>query len=139
MSQDLQESSLPLPPEPFLFRIPDILPNYYINFSSYGANLPISDSFGVLAKANLLVLGELDVSPGHDSVLASTHVWTEDVVTFTLQPTNLMLLHVAAIFVAGLMEWGHMYGFVEADMVFLERRGRRLMPVGVGMLIDSAR
>jgi len=51
----------------------------------------MSDSFGILAEANLENFAELDTSSHYDLALDAMHLWNEGAVTITLQENKLIL------------------------------------------------
>ena len=63
---------------------------------------------------------ELSRLPDHvDILIATTRVWAEGTARLTVKPTPSMRHSTCGLILAGMLECGDDYGFVEADLQFL--------------------
>ena len=66
---------------------------------------------------------EISLLPDHvDVQFSRTRVWAEETARLTIMPTPSMRHSTCGMILAGIIGCGGLYGFVEADMVFLSVR-----------------
>lgn len=114
-------SQLSLPPEPFLYRIPTT--PYIIKYTNYGSPIPFHHAIQLLVTAQEEMMYEISLLPDHvDVQFSRTRVWAEETARLTIMPTPSMRHSTCGMMLAGIIGFGGLYGFVEADMVFLSVR-----------------
>lgn len=84
-------------------------------------------------------MSEVDRAGGRDAALETSRFWFEGEAMMTLRPNMLMLHEEAVLLLEGVSQWGSEYGFLEADMMFLERGMLLFRAMGWGQLVDPSR
>lgn len=64
---------------------------------------------------------EINSQPEHvDVAMASTRIWAEGSARLTVQPTPIMRHSACGLILAGMLDCGELYGFIESDVEFLD-------------------
>ena len=116
---------------PKLYGIPNA-PGFQIRFTHYGEAIDSDDCVNTLILAESKLLTIAPTNPTHRKIPQNSYASGTANLSLMLQPT---LVHTdAALFMAGIMEWGSQYGFTQVgDMRFINPQGASVATGTLGL------
>lgn len=120
-------------PAPFVFTISHT--DFRIVFRNYGSAILFEDANECISEALIEIKHELDtILTDIDIPISGNLVFTSGSAELKLNTGEYMWRTYCLMLMVGVLEWGHIYGFMEIDMEFVEQREGARRTLGTGSL-----
>ena len=122
-----------MPPAPFRFAIEDT--DFLIIFTNYGESVPTDGATECVGDAMVEIMREINTDwTDLDKPISGNLIFTFGRAQLKLNTARYMFRTYCLKLLVGVIEWGQEYGFIEADMEFVQQRGRARRTLGTGSL-----
>lgn len=126
-----------LPPDPFEYFVRNT--DFRIIFTKYGGSILLDDATGCVMDAIKEIENELETHWTDDDIpIASDLSLTSGSAELRLNTAQYMYRTYCLMLMVGIVEWGYQYGFLEADMEFVQQKGRARRTLGTGSFLLRA-